>query len=50
MYVVEFYLRVWRGREERGLEKMKEQVKEIDDIERGGLWGFIFLHKTVQIV
>jgi len=34
-----------RGREGRGLEKRKEQVKEIDDIERR-FWGFIFLHNT----
>jgi len=36
-------LRVWRGREELR-KKRKEQVEEIDDIERGMLWGFIFLH------
>jgi len=42
-------LRVWRGREGRSLErkkKRKEQMEEIDDIERGRLWGLIFLHKT----
>jgi len=36
-------LRVWRGREGRVLEKRKEQVEEIEYIERGGL---IFLHNT----
>jgi len=25
---------------------MNEQVEGIDDIERGRLWGFIFLHNT----
>jgi len=28
------------------LKKMKEQVEEIDDIKKEGLWGFIFLHNT----
>ena len=27
-------------------KKRKEQVEEIDDIERRGFWGFIFLHNT----
>jgi len=27
-------------------KKRKEQVEEIDDVERGRLWGFIFLHNT----
>jgi len=36
------------GEEGRGgvRKKLKEQVKEIDDIKRGRLWGFIFLHNT----
>jgi hypothetical protein len=28
------------------LEKRKEQVEEIDDIERRRFWGFIFIHNT----
>jgi len=39
-------LRVWRENDGRGLKKMKEQVEEMDHIERGKLWGFIFLHNT----
>jgi len=34
-------LRVWRGREGRGLEK-KEQIEEIYDIKWGRLWGVYF--------
>jgi len=36
-------LRVWRERWGGVWKKKKEQVEEIDDIERGRLWGFIFL-------
>jgi len=39
-------LRVGRGREGGVWKKLKEQVKEIDNIKRGRLWGFIFLHNT----
>jgi hypothetical protein len=39
-------LRVLRGRQGKSLEKRNEQVEEIDDIERGRLWGFLFLHNT----
>jgi len=35
---------VERGGEDLG--KRKEQVEEIEDIEREGLWRLIFLHKT----
>jgi len=37
-------LRVWWGKDGRGLEKKEGKVEEIDDIERGRLWDFIFLH------
>jgi len=33
-------LGVWSGGEVRVLEKRKEQVEEIEDIRRRGLWGF----------
>ena len=35
-----------KGGEGFGRKKCKEQVEEIDDIERGKFWGFIFLHST----
>jgi len=31
---------------ERFKKRRNDQVKEIDDIQRGRLWGFIFLHNT----
>jgi len=39
-------LRVWRGREMRVLKKTNEQVEEIEEIGRRGLWGLVFLHNT----
>jgi hypothetical protein len=33
------------GKGEEGLEKRKEQVKEIDDIGKRGLWGIYFSSK-----
>jgi len=34
-------LRVWRGKEERVLEKGNEQMKEIEDIGKVGFCGII---------
>jgi len=35
-------LRVWRGREGKAWEKRNEQVEEIEENGRGGLWGVSF--------
>jgi len=39
-------LQVWKIMEGRDLEKKKEQMEEKNDIEKGMLWGFIFLSNT----
>ena len=37
------------GKGGEGFERRKEQVKKVDDIERGMFWGFIFLHNTTNL-
>jgi len=36
-------LRVWRGREGKAWKKRNEQVEEIEENGRGGLWGVNFI-------